>query len=810
MFCKKKKKKYFDKVKKNKMSVKDVGLSFTSNQTPNSVSITRPADKSRNRELESAFSTQADRDDQSPQESWNSREKNTSRRGRPTAGRRDQKSKNEAKLNQSRRYLTNQRSSKDRTDLQKGQKSRRDNTATSSRREESDSERDRSFDNEKGRERSMDENETSYPSKRKPNHKEKNVKNTGDRWSKHKNKNATTVDRASVDRGGSVTQGRRDADEDQYNDRFEDDNSSSIKHNTAEYRRQKKEPNDSEEVDQEWIAKKQVNKQQVNKQKLNKQQSLSNSRDLSEEVNSTSDNGGSSDRDENNLATLLNPKQPSNERPILNRDQLIQALMAKTCVQISQCARVLNLEKPTRKMLKEKAATYVAENMTPKALTAVLKSQDFRQDYGFYERFTGTEDTKVVDACLNAFARLEKTVYKELKCKSTDQVKPPSFGGGENGGDCPRGYRQKEPGKGCCYKVEEVFGNQVTDEDLKQLNREEKDLVRNLFPKADPPRVSSDRQGQLLLAFAEDVQARAVKPLGDFFQTVIDEVDDKEECVDSQTWYQTISNMSWSDLLKGVNIVQLLQRGIGYVIRLLVKILYKLGKLAMIAVQKVAGAVWSAGQQFAWYILKDPLNARMILAVCTAFRDRMADKVADWCVNNGLIERIDTSGSPTDQSWSSKVFQAVRETTDLMNKGGVLDPFNMVNHLMSNDTLQSLTGKVATLSGGLMTTFASSIGPFGILASEVSKTVFQYTTNAAMESIKVHAYQTNVAESFWMLIELFDIRTAFRRHPTIYYKFPKFLKWLGGSTVDRDFPTTNKLMKMVRSRPDVEDDDKNK
>ena len=480
-----------------------------------------------------------------------------------------------------------------------------------------------------------------------------------------------------------------------------------------------------------------------------------------------------------------------------------QALSLKTCVQIARCARVLNLEKGTRRMSKENAIAYVSSRIKSDSLT-VLREEDFKQPTGLYAKWTNSKESLVVDALLSAFDRLARTTYADLDCVKSAETVTPKYGAFDGGGsDCPPGFKQTERGKGCCLRFEDVFGSQITDEDLEQIpNERERTLVRTLFPQADSPRLKLDREGKLLMLFARDVQARAVEPLGSLFQSLIDATKQEEACVDTKTWIETIRDTTWSSLLS-IDLKGLALRGLGAMLEFMASILAKLGKLVLWGLDKVAGAVVSVGQQLAGFILQDPLHARTILAVCTALRNRVADRVVEWCVNNNILAKLESE--PKDGTdFNRTLYSAASETLNTIENTGILDPLNVMNHLAHTDSARNAMSRVAEVGTRALGGMFAMVG--GTLAAEVAieltRTVFDYSSTAAVESIKYSAYQNNVHESFWILIDLFDIRSALRRHPAVYLRYPKTLEWLGGSTVNRKFHTSEQIRLMVSPKPD--------
>jgi hypothetical protein len=492
----------------------------------------------------------------------------------------------------------------------------------------------------------------------------------------------------------------------------------------------------------------------------------------------------------------------------LDEKLLKQALSLKTCVQIAKCARVLNLEKGTRRMTKENAVAYVGSMINPESLE-VLREQDFRasQSLGLYAKWTSSKESLVVDALLSAFDRLAATAYTNLDCAQTAETVTPKYGAFDGGSsDCPPGFRQKERGKGCCLRFEDVFGSQITDEDLEQIPSErERHFVRALFPKADSPRITLDREGKLLMLLARDVQARAVEPLGALFQSLIDATKQEEACVDSKSWIETIKDISWNTLLN-IDLKSMALRGLGAMLELMASILGKLGKLVLWGLDKIAGAAISVGQQLAGFILQDPLHARMILAVCTSLRNRVADRVVEWCLNNHILVKIESEPQikPPVSELNRVLFNQAHESLETIAKTGVLDPFNVMGHLTQNDSVRNVMFRVAEVGARAVGGMFAMVG--GTLAAEVgielTKTVLEYSTTAAVESIKFSAYQNNIHEAFWILIDLFDIRTAMRRHPMVYLYYPKTLQWLGGGTVKHKFDTSEQIRNMVAPKPE--------
>jgi hypothetical protein len=215
--------------------------------------------------------------------------------------------------------------------------------------------------------------------------------------------------------------------------------------------------------------------------------------------------------------------------------------------------------------------------------------------------------------------------------------------------------------------------------------------------------------------------------------------------------------------------------------------------------RKVFGFAWSAmrvvvggagrmlkslGEKIAYFLVSNPRQARIMLAVAKQFRDRACTWLGEHLIKWGAFDKLNEAGLQQQHEMEKRdkqtVFEKASDTIQnaavnglqLLQDAGKLDPTRLAETFVDQGFLKGGLKYSARLLSGVLESIPIVGGGLKAAGEIVGDLMSEAVDDGAKFALEVVAYQTDFFETLRMLAEILDLNRCLSKMPAVRFRFP--------------------------------------
>lgn len=506
-----------------------------------------------------------------------------------------------------------------------------------------------------------------------------------------------------------------------------------------------------------------------------------------------------------------------------NDEKLLPLLFARSCDKLRFYCRVLRIQTDTSRLTKTSVVYLILDTMKDNfqrtgdigislASREELEAKfpDFKQQgWGSFLGFGKTnQDSKeeqiIYGLELTGFSRkiLMEQRFKEKPCpgrqiegltlKEGDIVNPQYGMGSSSSRDCGPGYIQLQAG-GCCIRVKNLVNTWDTEKvaenidnlasslgenEAEELRKYVQDGEKELDSALATSRFKSNKELKFVMEIVGNMQNNATTRLADKINSLLSE--DDELCDSPSTEPEKAADY-WQYLQKVSNPFVKFIKYLWWIMRKVLGFVWSTMKVVIGGVTRVLKTI---GEKVAFFLMSNPRQARVMLAVAKLVRNRLCTWVGERLIEWNVFEKLNEDGlkqkvamqKRKDQGLFERsvdnLQQAMTDGISLIKDSGKLDPISIADSLVKNGSLGKGFNYATKLLGGALSSIPIAGGLLSSASEIVGDLMRDSVEDAAKFSIEVIAYQNDFWETLTLLVEIVDVNQCLMKMPSVQFRLP--------------------------------------